>query len=444
MKYTFLIPLILILYAGPAGCAHRADVGESPRRPTNSSSNGESRETVAMLESRYNRLEKEYSVAKKSKLNLTPLAPIIEQIGVARKNRDLNRLSTLLDDFERALAKAYQAKNSPSPRPTEPKVDGNIKLQPSLENQALQKFSKGKYFSLLHAKKAPPNLVAENGAVGRNKRTFSDVATQRDALWLLRNSMIQNNQNHVSKAVQAFEYAFQHQTKAGNFKNGQGYDAVTAIGADAFFLYSYAHAYLLLKNDARFGPQFQRMKKLEPQLHSAVRWLDKNKAELHRQDGKTPNRLLFDAMAFYFASSITGATQYRASGREFLNQALASQKHDGSFTEKGGYDTSYQAVCMLNLSLLFIYLEDERLRNEIKGALDRASTWLAGKIASNGKVSAAGNTRTGLGQEIQSGKSKDINYPEVALSLYYSSVILNRPALATMADKVVTYADAQL
>ena len=80
----------------------------------------------------------------------------------------------------------------------------------------------------------------------------------------------------------------------------------------------------------------------------------------------------------------------------FVELAMAQYRPaDGVFLEKGGHDSSYQAVAALNLQVWLIYFPDKKL----EAAAAAAVRWELGRIGPDGQVDVTGNTRTGLGQE---------------------------------------------
>ena len=85
------------------------------------------------------------------------------------------------------------------------------------------------------------------------------------------------------------------------------------------------------------------------------------------------------------------------------------------FLEKGGPDSSYQAVAALKLQVWTLYFPDKKL----EAAVDRAIRWELGRIGADGRIDVAGNTRTGLGQEQWMGREKDVNLSEITLCLLY-------------------------
>ena len=70
-------------------------------------------------------------------------------------------------------------------------------------------------------------------------------------------------------------------------------------------------------------------------------------------------------------------------------------------------------------------------------------TWQRTRIQPTGEVLVAGNTRTGVGKERSpdSGKPKDVNYPEVAQALWYYGALHDEPETIQLALTVQRWRD---
>lgn len=407
------------------------------------------------LRERYATLEQRYRAAERSGADVKQLDPLIDEIAQAKRREDASKLAPLLDQLDAELSRleAGTPDTFSGSGTTAGMADlGSVAACPSAgaatadrawtgEHTLAQAVGGRQAYADLLRFRAADGLVADNGAAARNIGTFSDVAAQRDALWVLLRGVREKSQSRVDLAVLAMEYAFDRQDPAGYFENGRGVDPRTAVGADAFFLQAFARVFLIVRDSAYCAGHLDRLSALLPRLQLAMNWLgtDSNTAELFRQDQQTANRLLFDANAFLLNGMLLGDDQLVATGERFLEAALALQAADGAFGEHGGSDTSYQAVSLLNLTVLHSYLSLSPLRDRIYEAVARGAGWESMRIRADGRVAVEDNTRTGLGQEEFLGKEKEVNYPEVALALYYASGLLKEPALSTQADHVVAY-----
>lgn len=289
------------------------------------------------------------------------------------------------------------------------------------------------------ALRAPLDMVAGDGAVGRNREAFSDVAAQRDVIWLVLRGLAENDPAAIDASIRALEYAFRYQTPAGNFENGRGVSAVRAVGVDAFFIQGFARMQLLIRQSPfaeQFAPRFDAM---NPGLARALKWLQANKKELYRQDRKATNRLFFDALALTLGGYIAGDRGAIKLGYEFIEAGLANQREDGTFNEHDGFDSSYQAVSLLNIGGLLAHIQDADGKARLTDAFVRGYKWERGRIAKDGEVLVEGNSRTGLGQEEFLGRPKDVNYAEVALSFFYAAHILQDQEAQKTGKTIVDY-----
>lgn len=293
-------------------------------------------------------------------------------------------------------------------------------------------------FSKVLKHKAPAAMVADDGAVGVNRRGYVHAAAQRDVLWLVLRALIENDVSALDRSVKALEYAFAKQTDAGNFANGRGVSARKAVGADAFFLQAYCRVRLLISASDyrnRFDARFRAM---DQKITSALNWLVSNQRELYRQDKNATNRLFFDALAFSLCGKISRDDKAMAVGKRFAAAAFQNQAKDGSFLEHGGSDSSYQAVSLLNAAILIHHFPNTRsvaIKRLLKGA-----EWQLNRIGSNGRVSAEGNTRTGVGRE----GGKEINYYEVAQALFYIGQLTGEDRYISAGQLVSEYINAAL
>ena len=113
---------------------------------------------------------------------------------------------------------------------------------------------------------------------------------------------------------------------------------------------------------------------------------------------------------------LAGDEELKGLGRRFVDLAMAQfRPGDGVFLEKGGHNSSYQAVSALNLQVWLLYFPDKRLKDAARCAI----RWELGRVGPDGRIDAAGNTRTGLGQEQWMGHSKGVNLSAITLCLLY-------------------------
>lgn len=401
------------------------------------------------LKRKYQSLESKVREVKQIEGDLSELDPLLSQIKVYKKYKNWHALDEALNQLADVLKKYQGVDGVEAIRAVKqiPETQQKEAIFKSKQEDLLQQLARNTEFKKLLSAKAQQHAAA-SGAVGRNIKQYMHIAEQRSGLWFIRYGVMTGQRELIEQGVKAFEYGFMQQTQQGNFANGLGYSAKKVISADAFFLKAFGEAYWLISQSQYDADYAQRLEVLKPHLKKALSWLDANQAELLRQDKKAPNRLAFDGLAFYLNGLILGDERFKKVGKQFLEKTLAAQRSDGVFVEHGGYDSSYQAVNILNLTLAYLHLaghigsdqEDERaLKHAIKKAVDSGIQWQLSRVQNNGKVSAQGNARTGNRQEKVFGKYKDINYAEVALALYYWGGVTGNDQYIEVADKVVRY-----
>jgi len=134
-----------------------------------------------------------------------------------------------------------------------------------------------------------------------------------------------------------------------------------------------------------------------------------------------------------------GNDAYIAESKRLVAVALTLRDEDGVFIERGGRDSSYNAVSILFAQIIALYLPDPAFDE----AMRRAMAWQLTRIMPDGEVLAAGNTRTGLGQELSRGEGiKKINTREVAVAMLYHALMYDRPELIPLATKVAQRREA--
>jgi hypothetical protein len=267
-----------------------------------------------------------------------------------------------------------------------------------------------------------------HGMASYNKDGFKSAEFQGGAMQYLIRAVVRGDQQSVDEGWQAIDATFSEQTEKGNFGlDGGPHGGPSAV---AFWLADLGQALLILR-ESELGPKYKdRIDQLTPKIHKAARWLAQSRYQerLKREDAETPNRLLFDALAYGLSGLLTDDRQLTQLGHQFVDLAMARYRaSDGVFLEKGGSDSSYQAVAALKLQVWVLHFPDQKL----EAAIDRAVHWEVGRVGPDGQVDVAANTRTGLGQERWMGHEKGVNYSEVtACLLYYFARTGDRQALA--------------
>jgi hypothetical protein len=273
-------------------------------------------------------------------------------------------------------------------------------------------------------RKMPPDLLRytggarpnADGMAGYNRDGFKSPEFQCGAMHYLVRAVVRRDARCTAEGWSAIEATFGLQAEEGHFgSKGAPHGGPSGV---AFWLAELDQAVLILR-ESEFGPKYQeRIKRLVPKIHKAARWLAQpaQQSRLKRDDADAPNRLLFDALACGLSGILAGDDELKRLGRQFVDLAMREYRDsDGVFLEKGGHDSSYQAVAALKLQVWTIYFPDKKL----EAAAERAVRWERARVGEDGSIDVTGNTRTGLGQEQWRGHEKGVNLSEITLCLLY-------------------------
>lgn len=297
---------------------------------------------------------------------------------------------------------------------------------------------------LVLLKKIPTDLLPytgggwpdENGMVGHNRDGFHSPELQRGAMQLMLRSIAAENRKGIDAGWRAIDATFAHQTEIGHFARDGG--PVGGPSAVAFWLCELDQAVLVLR-ESQYAAQYKdRIDKLIPKIHKAARWLaqEKYQERLKREDAETPNRLLFDGLAYSLSGLLADDKELQKLGPEFVEAAMKHYREsDGVFLEKGGHDSSYQAVAALKLQVWITYFPDKKLET----AAENAVKWELGRIKPDGQVDVTENTRTGLNQEMWQGNYKDVNLSEVTFCLLYDFARTNNQEALAGAKRIIEH-----
>jgi len=255
-----------------------------------------------------------------------------------------------------------------------------------------------------------------DGMASYNQGGFKSPEFQRGAMHYLVRAAVRGDARCVEEGWRAVDATFRQQNEQGSFsREGAPHGGPSAV---AFWLAELDQAVLVLR-ESKLGPQYrERIEQLVPKIHKAAKWLAQPKYQrrLEREDAQAPNRLLFDALAYGLSGVLADDAELKQAGRRFVDLAIGQYRgSDGVFLEKGGPDSSYQAVAAMKLQVWLLYFPDKKLAE----AADRAVRWELARVGPDGQIDINGNTRTGLAQEQWMGRDKDVNLSEITLCLLY-------------------------
>ena len=253
-----------------------------------------------------------------------------------------------------------------------------------------------------------------------------------------------DDKERADDAWKSIEAMFATQIVDGGFEGGgaPGDAAVTVFAIrveNAYFFLQELGRAMLIVQASPMEPYFrERFNELKPKMRRACDFLLKGYPTIVFKVGHTPNRLLIAAKAFGLCGIVLDDEKMKTCSAQLVKSALDRRDKDGVFTERGGRDSSYNAVAILMAQHLTLYLPNPGLEAAMKPAMD----WQRSRIKPTGEVEVRDNTRTGVGKEPGAdGIPKKVNYNEVAQTLWYYGAIHHEPDVIELALKVQKWHD---
>jgi hypothetical protein len=291
------------------------------------------------------------------------------------------------------------------------------------------------------------------GALGRNVSGYFHVRFQLDIGFLAANAVRFSNEAALEGFVLATEYSFQRQQPAGDFElvipaslQSQPRPTTGDLASGTSFFLSALGSSLVLLNQSPWFINRQndvlknRLNALTPKFQLALNYLKSQTQVLKDYDRAAPNRLLFDALAFYATGLFLNDADAKTIGLEFIRLALAQQDPAGYFIEGGGYDSSYNGVSTrLGLVLLAILPKDSPQYAPVQKALGCAIPWQAARVNSSGEISLQGNTRVFPGGEQFLGEEKQVAWIDTLLTFYFTAAFSADTSYETLAKRVESF-----
>lgn len=313
----------------------------------------------------------------------------------------------------------------------------------------------------------PGNLVTklvevpnEEGALGRNKEAYIHVRFQLPMTRLVDYAIYHESKEALSKFVQSLEYAFAYQRSEGDFefqipeelKNDPKYSNPSQgdlASGTVFFAYSAGLSLLSLQQSGWYNSTDDlealqlRIENLRPKLLLMLNFLKMSQKILEQNDSNAPNRLLYDALAFYALGSYFQDQSAIAIGVSFANKALGQRDvNEGYFIEGGGWDSSYNGVAIqIGLEIYSLLQEESQaeLKQDLALALSCATAWQLTRVMDTGEISTEGNTRVYPDGEQFLGREKDVDVIATLKSFYYMSHLSADPHFQLAAERIIQF-----
>jgi hypothetical protein len=285
----------------------------------------------------------------------------------------------------------------------------------------------------------PTDWQKQSGAFGLNRKWEADnslpwfIEYQKEGRDWITAGLAYGNPEAIRWGLKMLAWGFARMTPDGEFKHPDSYHSAS------FLVEATAHSMLLLEASPWRAEFADQVNALKPKLLAAARWMvrpdidalnwpDDNNYPRIFGERRYAHRRFLDAAALGEVGVLFQEKPLLEKAVWLIRNGIAFQQPDGVNPERGGHDTSYQALGLLYACRYYQLVADDALRAEMKPALDKGFTWLLGRIRADGSVDGTGNTRTGPAGEMgRSGKPKGLDYRTTAIYLAYWAQLTRNP-----------------
>jgi hypothetical protein len=245
----------------------------------------------------------------------------------------------------------------------------------------------------------------------------------------------------LDKGLKAFEWGFDHAGEDGSFPNERGgaTKKQNSLHPKSAFIEAAARSALLLQQ-VDLEPSFRdRLTALLPRLNKSARWMAGSRdLEKFFKRSRSANQLLFIAAALQEAGAATKDTTLTERARSLVEQILSQQGQDGTFPEKGGFDSNYHTVSLELLGRYASTLPPSPWRDTVMAALRKGIDRFTQIVDETGTIDASANTRTvPCGPKVSGAGPKGRDIDIVPLRLHYLGQLLGeQERLGALADRI--------
>jgi len=311
----------------------------------------------------------------------------------------------------------------------------------------------------LHARpgmrSAPADWRSRSGAVGLNLDHERDpskpwfIEYQKIGRDWVAAGLASEDRDKVRWGLKILGWGFFRMEADGEFKHPDAYHSAS------FFVEAVVHTIGLVEASpwrAEFGPELDPMK---PKLRAAARWMIRPDVDARNwpPDGAGPadfpqifgerryaHRRFLDAAALGGAGDLFGDEDLKRKSVWLVRNGIAMQTLEGVNPERGGPDTSYQALGLIYACRFYQNIADETMRREMLPFLERGHAWLLGRISADGTIDGTGNTRTGAsGEPSRDGKPKRLDILTTGAAVAYWAAISGKPELDALALRILNH-----
>jgi hypothetical protein len=237
----------------------------------------------------------------------------------------------------------------------------------------------------------------------------------------------------IERGLKILRWGFEQQQPDGSF------DCPDTFHSTSFFVEAAAHACLLLKAGQYADQYASTLEWMKPRIAKAAHWMIEPAVEERGKRSNAPygHRRFLVAAALGEAGVFCDDPTLIEKSKNYIREGLTMQDPSGFFPEKGGYDSSYDAVGLFYADRYYDLVADAQTKEQMRKALDKGYAWLASRILPDGTINPEGNTRTGADQEKnRTGAVKGMNYGYTYKGFYRWYLIGGDSNYQQLAEKV--------
>lgn len=285
--------------------------------------------------------------------------------------------------------------------------------------------------------------VEKSGAMGVNRGWEAGAAKggdwyieeQRFADTVIGAGVNRNRDDLIDAGLRAIEWGFARQAADGSFPCKDNYLSTS------YFIAATAHAMWLLETTGQGQPFAARIQAIRPRLQNSAVWLAdaRNAQAAATQQEMYSSRYMVTGYALAATARLSGDSALAHAGEDTIRRGLARQHASGYFSERGGFDASFQAEALVYLLRYFDHAATADMRRSSEPALRLGLDWLESRVSARGVVQANGNTRTAAGQERdRTGQTRRISAVAVSRAFGLARTVLGVSKFEAMAKSVAT------
>lgn len=300
--------------------------------------------------------------------------------------------------------------------------------------------------------KAPAKLIAYEGgrsasaitltgaqAGATKKNAVSNAAngtyyieSQRDAYYIISAGVIKKDKKLLNSGLLALEWGYKQMAADGSFPGERGDDdkpiKYQHIHPTSFFVDATARSIGIIQNSDVDQEYKDRAEALIPKLAKAVDYMnDDVNLENFFKNAVDTNMLTTVVSAFQQTAILTRDSQLEAKAKTLAEKVLARQLPDGTFPEKGGFDSSYQMVSLEYMTRYGALVSDAAWKKTVMNAVDAGYKKELTHVNKKGEIDDSKNTRTeacGEPNTEKGPKGKDADI--IPVRLYYYGYLTNQ------------------